>query len=267
MASRILIVDDNPWVRRMVGTMLQRGGHTVETATSGEEGLEKASSFAPDLIMTDVLMQGMDGWTFVRTLRSHAETSMIPVIFLTALDSEEDRIRGFRLGADDYLAKPFRFEELNLRVERTLRSIARMRENVDDLRKTEHGEVSLRGDLGQLGVSSLLTILELERKSGVLVLVGDRTGRLFIREGTVVAAFIENEPGASGADAVYSMLAWNAGSFQFRALDVEMDDQINSSTSHLLMEGARRFDEARAGLGSEGDGAKNGSVSSELEGI
>jgi CheY-like chemotaxis protein len=59
MASRILIVDDNPWVRRMVGTMLQRGGHTVDTAGSGEEGLEKATSFAPELIMTDVLMTGM----------------------------------------------------------------------------------------------------------------------------------------------------------------------------------------------------------------
>jgi two-component system OmpR family response regulator len=248
MASRILIVDDNPWVRRMVGTMLQRGGHTVDTAGSGEEGLEKATSFAPELIMTDVLMTGMDGWTFVRTLRSHAETSMIPVIFLTALDSEEDRIRGFRLGADDYLAKPFRFEELNLRVERTLRSIGRMRRDVDDLKKTERGAVSLRGDLGQLGVSSLLTILELERKSGVLVLQTATTGRLFMRDGTVVAASIEGDDSNQGAEAVYSMLNWNSGSFQFQALDVDMDDQIQSSTQHLLMEGARRFDEARAGM-------------------
>lgn len=247
MGSRILIVDDNPWVRRMVGTMLERGGHTVETATNGQEGLDKAGVFSPDLIMTDVLMEQMDGWTFVRTLRSRTETSMIPVIFLTALDSEEDRIRGFRLGADDYLAKPFRFEELNLRVERTLRSVGRMRETADGLRQHENGQVSLRGDLGQLGVSALLTILEMERKSGILVLQSELTGRVFIRAGTVVAAFIEGAKAQGGAEAVYEMLSWSAGTFQFRALDVDMEDRIQSSTAHLLMEGARRIDEARAG--------------------
>jgi len=251
MSSRILIVDDNPWVRRMVGTMLKQGGHTIETATNGEEGLAKADTFTPDLIMTDVMMEQMDGWTFVRTLRSRPETSMIPVIFLTALDSEEDRIRGFRLGADDYMPKPFRFEELNLRVERTLRSINRVQQTAKNLREHSDANVSLKGDLAQLGVSSLLTILEMERKSGILVINSQETGRVFIREGNVLAASLDEPGGLTGAPAVYEMLTWSEGAFQFTSLDVDMDDQIQTSTTHLLMEGARRMDEAEAGVTTE----------------
>lgn len=248
MGSRILIVDDNPWVRRMVGTMLERGGHEVETAQNGAEGLHKAQSFAPDLVMTDVLMEQMDGWTFVRQLRSTPETSMIPVIFLTALDNEEDRIRGFRLGADDYLPKPFRFEELNLRIERTLRSIGRVQEAAQELKNHEDANVGLRGDLAQLGISAVLTILEMERKSGVLLIEAGCTGRVFIREGKIIAAFVEGQEQMIGADAVYSMLTWGSGAFRFTALDVDMEDQIQASTAHLLMEGARRVDEQQAGL-------------------
>ena len=66
------------------------------------------------------MMPHMDGWTLVKVLRSRPVFAFLPVIFLTALTSDDDRIRGFRLGADDYMAKPFRFEELDLRVERTL---------------------------------------------------------------------------------------------------------------------------------------------------
>src|SRR4030095_14524001 len=73
------------------------------------------------LLITDVMMPKMDGWTLVKALRARPEMAFLPVIFLTALGSDDDRIRGFRLGADDYMAKPFRFEELDLRGERTAR--------------------------------------------------------------------------------------------------------------------------------------------------
>ena len=81
----------------------------------------RADAVRPDLIITDVMMPKLDGWALVRALRSRAELALVPVIFLTALGGEEDRIRGFRLGADDYLPKPFRFEELELRVANALK--------------------------------------------------------------------------------------------------------------------------------------------------
>src|SRR4051812_5717136 len=111
--ERILIVDDDPWILRMVSTLLEKKGYQILTASDGEEGLLRADQVKPDLIITDVMMPRMDGWTMVKHLRARPDLSMIPVIFLTALGGEEDRIKGFRLGADDYLPKPFRFEELD----------------------------------------------------------------------------------------------------------------------------------------------------------
>ena len=230
----------------MVGTVMERRGHQVETAVEGRDALEKAARFNPDLIITDVLMPGMDGWAFVRALRSHPQMSLVPVIFLTGLNKDEDRILGFRLGADDYLSKPFRFEELDLRVERVLRASDRMRQQVQQQTQqpTEEGAISLRGDLAHLGVSAVLTVLEMERKSGILVLRGPKlTGRVFMREGRALAAFFDEQPQPRGAEAVYQMLTWKEGKFEFTVLEVDMEDQIKSSTTHLLMEGARLIDE------------------------
>ncbi|MEM9493986.1 MAG: response regulator, partial [Myxococcota bacterium] len=121
MAPRILVADDDAWILRMVTTILTKRGYEVDTAQDGEQAYERALEQIPDLLITDVMMPKMDGWTLVRALRSRPEFSFVPVIFLTALSSDEDRIRGFRLGADDYLPKPFRFEELDLRVAKTIR--------------------------------------------------------------------------------------------------------------------------------------------------
>src|SRR5512138_2036213 len=120
-APRILIVDDDAWILKMVSTVLDKRGYTIDTAQDGTEALECVSKAVPDLVITDVMMPRMDGWTLIRQLRAKPETAFIPVIFLTALGSDEDRIRGFRLGADDYLPKPFRFEELDLRVTKAIR--------------------------------------------------------------------------------------------------------------------------------------------------
>ncbi len=253
----------------MVGTVLERRGHQVQTAADGAEGLEKTMRFQPDLIIADVMMPRMNGWSFVRALRSHQNQKMalVPVIFLTGLNSEEDRILGFRLGADDYLSKPFRFEELDLRVDRALRTSrllrAQLQEQVDEPTPTDAAPVldreieeslddapvrvpSLRGSLEQLGVHAVLTVLEMEGKSGVLVLrgEGEAVGRIFLRQGTPVGALLEGAREVRGAAAVYGMLYWKSGSFEFTASEVEMEDQIKRSVTYLLMEGARRMDEA-----------------------
>ena len=259
---KILLLDDDPWILRMVGTVLERRGHEVQTASDGVEGLEKTARYRPDLIIADVMMPRMNGWSFVRSLRSHhnKRMSMVPVIFLTGLSSEEDRILGFRLGADDYLPKPFRFEELDLRVEQALRTSRLLREQVQEQVATLDGlvleaeeeetpparRVSLSGSLEQLGVHAVLTIMEMESKSGVLVLVGagKAKGRIFLRQGRPVGALLEGVTELTDADAVFAMLYWRRGSFEFSVAEVDMEDQINMSVTHLLMEGARLMDEA-----------------------
>jgi DNA-binding response OmpR family regulator len=242
-APRILLVDDDPWILRMVSTVLEKRGYVIDTANDGAEALRRADQSPPDLVITDVMMPGMDGWAFVKNLRAQTRFSFVPVIFLTALSSDDDRIRGFRLGADDYLPKPFRFEELDLRVANTLRKQRELKAQARGA--APDGSPGIHGSLDQLGLSSLLAMLEMERKSGVLVLRRrQEIGRVFLRQGKVVAARVEGGPSPEGAAAVYYLLTWASGSFDFSVIDVDMEDQVRTSTTHLLMEGARLLDEA-----------------------
>jgi CheY-like chemotaxis protein len=249
-APRILVADDDPWILKMVTTVLEQRSYVVETAEDGEKAYEMAVADPPDLIITDVMMPKVDGWTLVRALRSRPEFSFVPVIFLTALASDDDRIRGFRLGADDYLPKPFRFEELDLRVARTLR----YRELIEthtrhQVRAATHDPGAepapgLEGKLDQVGLPSLLTLLELEKKSGVLTVAGPGgEAELAFREGRVVRARFTDRAEPKNAHCIYELLGWSSGEFRFARIDVEVDDEVQASTTHLLMEGARRLDE------------------------
>jgi CheY-like chemotaxis protein len=248
-APRILVVDDDQWIVRMVTTVLEKRGYEIMTAGDGEEGFRAAVARPPDLIVTDVMMPRMDGWTLVKALRSKVEFALVPVLFLTALSSDEDRIKGFRLGADDYLPKPFRFEELDLRVANALRRKLLMEQSTrQQARGTPREGPGFNGTLDQIGLSSVLTILEMERKSGVLVLAGPNggeTGRVFLRDGRVVRARIDGKPTPKNEEAVYYLLTWIEGRFEFSALEVDMEDEVQSSTQHLLIEGARLLDELR----------------------
>jgi DNA-binding response OmpR family regulator len=242
VSAHVLVADDDAWILRMVATVLEKRGYTVETATDGEEALQRALARTPDLLITDVMMPKLDGWALVRQLRSHTELAMLPVIFLTALSSEDDRIRGFRLGADDYVSKPFRFEELDLRVAKTLRRTQMaMQETREQL-----GGSGLRGDLSQIGVSSLLVLIELERKTGLLQLRAHNglAAQVLVRDGKVVHARLEDADEPVDAECVYYLLTWGAGEFEFMTCLVEGVDRVNVSTTHLLMEGARLMDEA-----------------------
>src|SRR5262249_46119482 len=258
-ATRILVVDDDAWILRMVTTVLEKRGYEVEVARDGEEGLAQAQASPPDLIITDVMMPRLDGWALVKQLRARAELALVPVIFLTALGSDEDRIRGFRRGHEDYLAKPFRFEELDLRVAKALKHRSADISASAQLRSARPAEgpptkgkpPGIQGSLDQLGLSSLLIVLEMERKSGVLVLTQTangvpETGRVFLRGGRVARVRIDGKPSPKNHQAVYYMLTWSHGTVEFTALEVDMEDEVKTSTTALLMEGARRIDEAQA---------------------
>jgi two-component system copper resistance phosphate regulon response regulator CusR len=119
MTLRVLIAEDEAKTRRYVAQGLRELGFTVETAEDGLAALGLLRGHAFDAAVLDVMLPGLDGWTLIRTLR--AENNRTPVLFLTARDHVEDRVRGFELGANDYLVKPFAFAELVARV----RNIAR----------------------------------------------------------------------------------------------------------------------------------------------
>ena len=117
--ARILIVDDEPAIVRGLEDNLRFEGYETLAATGGDEGLARALSEAPDLILLDVMMPGRSGWEVCRELRRRGVD--VPIIMLTARGEETDRVRGLELGADDYVTKPFSLRELLARVRAVLR--------------------------------------------------------------------------------------------------------------------------------------------------
>ncbi len=118
MSRQILLIDDSESERAIVADRLERSGYLVVSAPDGRAGLRALYETRPDLILLDVVMPGIDGW---KTLELIREVSEVPVIMLTALDAEIDRVRGLRGGADDYVGKPFGQAELAARIDAVLR--------------------------------------------------------------------------------------------------------------------------------------------------
>lgn len=116
---KILIVEDEPKTGAYLKLGLTQAGFTVHVAKDGWDGLDRALTEQYDLVVLDVMLPGLDGWEVMRRLR--LENKSVPVLFLTARDEVEDRVKGLELGADDYLVKPFAFPELLARIRTRLR--------------------------------------------------------------------------------------------------------------------------------------------------
>ncbi len=119
--GRILVIDDDPTVAEVVAGYLTRAGHHVDRAADGHRGLALARAHRPDLLVLDLMLPGIDGLEILRRLRAAEDGADLPVVLLTAKGSEEDRVLGLELGADDYVTKPFSPRELVLRVQSVLR--------------------------------------------------------------------------------------------------------------------------------------------------
>jgi DNA-binding response OmpR family regulator len=118
--TTILIIDDDATLRRFLSDYFKQEGLTTLMAANGPEGLRIAYQQHPDLVLLDVMMPGMDGWEVCARLR---EMSDVPIIFLTAKNTEADKLRGFRLGVDDFVTKPFSFAELAARIQAVLHRV------------------------------------------------------------------------------------------------------------------------------------------------
>lgn len=120
MSLLILFADDDPGIRLSVSDYLEMSGYLVITAKNGQEALAMVEEYQPHLLVTDIVMPKMDGYELVRQVRQRPEFRLLPVIFLTARTNTEERIRGYQLGCDFYLAKPFDLQELGAMVRNLL---------------------------------------------------------------------------------------------------------------------------------------------------
>jgi DNA-binding response OmpR family regulator len=174
--SRILLVDDETNLRHTVGYALRREGHEVATAEDGEKGLETFRATKPDLVILDLMLPRMDGLAVCRAIRRESD---VPVIMLTARDTELDTVVGLEVGADDYLTKPFSMVELIARIRAMLRRASPRHGTLPE-------RVEVRGlaiDVGRRRVTIEGTEVELKpREFDLLAHLAGSPGRVFTRE-------------------------------------------------------------------------------------
>lgn len=181
---RVLVVDDEPRILKFLELRLKASGYKVLTASSGVEALEQAEAQEPDLVVLDVIMPKKNGFETLKELRA---SSSVPVIILSARESDADKVRGLELGADDYLAKPFSPEELLARIEAIRRRLA----SAEDRKIPEFitlGAMSLdlkrhivvmNGKEIPLTRIEWLLLSELARNAGKLMLYGDLLAKIW----------------------------------------------------------------------------------------
>jgi DNA-binding response OmpR family regulator len=128
MSERILVIDDDPDIVQFVRVNLELEGYQVDTAIGGEEGIQKALSNPPDLVLLDIMMPEVDGMEVMERLQLSPATANTGIVLLTALTVTEDRVKGLMAGADDYVTKPFAIEELVARIGAVLRRSKEMRD-------------------------------------------------------------------------------------------------------------------------------------------
>ncbi len=238
----VLVVDDSVSHRIELGDVLRARGMRVRVAENGLLGLSAALKRIPDVILTDVEMPQMDGWSLLRSVRQRKRLRAVPIVFLTRLSDEMSRLRGYRMGADDFLPKDMAPDEIAARL---LGAVTRRRELPGV--PNSHG---LRGELEHVRLGSLLAFLESERRSGALHLRHGNDGATLHLSNGALARVEHLGRNSHPHDRVFELLGWASGQFDFQAMAAEMlhstgpaNDGEITPLSYLLMEHARREDE------------------------
>jgi uncharacterized protein (TIGR02266 family) len=234
----LVIVDDDRLQSDVAASAFNARGDNVRIARDGLAGLALCLEEKPDVILTDVQMPKMDGWQMVRLLRARPNLAKVPILFLTSLSSESDRLVGYRLGVEDYVTKPPDPHDLMLRVDRAV-----LRAEQINRSATTAEREALRGELNQVGIQSILSFIEMERRTGVLRIVASENAKLEIRDGQIIRAHLESLAKATPRGQLFRILDLTDGRFEFVQGEVLGPDEIQLPTSNVLIEHARLRDE------------------------
>lgn len=176
MPIKILVVDDEPDLREILQCNLEAAGYDVDTASSAEEALQLMDR-CPSLLLLDVMMGGMSGFALAKVLREE-QGLKVPIIFLTAKDTEEDLLHGFSVGADDYISKPFSLQEVLARVKAVLRR-AEVTESAERPTSAELLQLDAERKVVRIGSAEI----PLSKKEfGILSMLTSNPGKVFSRE-------------------------------------------------------------------------------------
>jgi len=235
--KQVLIVDDDAYTCEIVSRILAREDIETTSVLHGGKGLDLLAHKKFDALILDIVMPDIDGWQVIRKVRSTPATAFLPVIFLSGRGGDENRIQGFRLGADDFMEKPFNKEELRLRVMRILESSS------DPMTQTLALDDGFQGNIQDIGLGPLLTLFDMENKTGFLRIdAQNQSCTFYLRAGRIVRASMANSDKVNRR-AIYAALSWQNGVFHFRDCEVDGEDFIQENTSQLLLEFAQALDE------------------------
>lgn len=232
---RILVADPQTRLLERLSTALGNAGFAVATATNGMEAIGACLSRPPDVVLIERDMPVVDGLHVLQEMGRHAELASVPVMMMSAESTDLVRLQAFQLGAMDFIPKPFTALEVIIRARRWGRTSQRDTERV-----------VLRGALTELGLPSLLTMLEHERKSGQLAITRDHfVAWIDVVEGRIVRAR-STELDASSHAVLLSVLDWKDGFFELTSgTPAVAKPDIETTVTHLLLEHARLADEAQ----------------------
>jgi len=185
MPQTILAVDDDPAQIRLIHITLKAANYHVLSASNGAGGIMLFEAHQPDLVVLDVMMPGMDGWEVCARIR---QTSTVPIIFLTARQAVDDKVSGLKIGADDYLIKPFHPDDLLVRVEAVLRRTYGPRQPLSDLLPAgpdilinrERREVFVRGNVKPMRPTEFALLVLLAERVGQALSASDIAAALNI---------------------------------------------------------------------------------------
>ncbi|HRC87412.1 MAG TPA: response regulator, partial [Thermoanaerobaculia bacterium] len=212
----------------LLRVIFETAGHSVTTTLNPQEAIALAARLPADLMILDVMMPGLSGWEVLEQLRHTASTQSLPVLMLSAIGDSSNRTRGIRMGADDFLAKPFSPDELLARAEGLI-----------SRRPAFHGQ--LQGRIAQNTLAEVLQTLELTQKTGELeILAPEAMGLLALVQGQVVSARLG---GLSGSEAVTELLELADGTFRFREHEVALSGGAPVALHSLMIEAAWVNDE------------------------
>jgi DNA-binding response OmpR family regulator len=246
--GRVLIIEADEWARTLLAKFLADGGFEVHLAGAARQGFEMARRLEPDCIVCDVVLPDVDGFWVARRVRTdRSRIATTPFLFLTGERDSESRLTGLNVGADVYLTKPFRNEEVVAQIEALIEMANRLRVQRDSFLEAPSSSAerpAFRGDIAFLSVATMLTMLDLERRAGILkVQSGPSKVEFEIVDGTITDA---SRGGTSlpVIDALRVVLEWRSGQFWFRPVDIPVPSGPRHSINALLLQAMRLRDEA-----------------------
>jgi two-component system, OmpR family, response regulator len=243
----VLVIEDDEWVSRLLASAIRGADYEVVVCGTAKNGLESACSIQPDCIICDVDLPDSDGYWVAQNVRTQpSRVSVTPFLFLSGLDDQESRLAGFHVGADVYMTKPFRVDEVVAQVAALVQMASRLRQRRDSLISipAAPNASAIEGDLSQMSIATVLTILEMERRTGIFEVVSKkRRATLEIVSGYIMHGVVGGTK-VSALAAMRTMLGWNVGRFSFTPTAPRDAPPSQKSIGAFLIEAMRLEDES-----------------------